>query len=228
VTTPLQRFLAQLATNADTLIAFQKHPDDLMDKAGLSPEERAAIKGHKAEDLEARLACPDSPPGPQTGGIPVTIVVVPGYPQAACAPYSMPPQGGGMPAGIVVVNMPCAPASPYPCGQNPVTDPNSPSHTVTWVTPHGPVTWAVPQGPVTWAVPQGPVTWAPAHGPVTWAPPHGPVTWAPIGHTATWAVMQNSGAAAKPLGGAWLPASNPAVPLAPRGPVTWTVRPVQR
>ncbi len=138
VTTPLKRFLAELATNADKLAAFQSKPDDAMYQAGLSPEDIAAIKSRNAAWLEVRLDVPCETPVAQPASSPVTIVIVPGCPQGYGPPMpcAMPVQGGVVPGAYPAVFMMCPPGFAPQGGGPPVTyAPFAPHHTVTYVAP---------------------------------------------------------------------------------------------
>jgi hypothetical protein len=147
VTTPLKRFLVELATNADRLAAFQSKPDDAMYNAGLSPEDIAAIKSRNAAWLEARLDVPSERPVAQPAGVPVTIVIVPGCPQGYWPqmPCAMPVQGGVAAGAYPAVYMMCPPGYAPQGGGPPVTyAPFAPHGNVTYVTT---LPGAMPPGP---------------------------------------------------------------------------------
>lgn len=67
MSTPLKRFLAVLATDLDRLEEYLHDPDGVIQKAGLSPEDVAALKSGDPASLEARFDCYDSLPAMSHG-----------------------------------------------------------------------------------------------------------------------------------------------------------------
>ena len=55
MSTPLKQFLAVLATDPDTLAEYLRNAEEVMNEAGLSPEDIAVLKSGDPAALEARL-----------------------------------------------------------------------------------------------------------------------------------------------------------------------------
>ena len=60
VSTPLKRFLAILATDSDRLAEYLHDRDGVIQKAGLSPEDVAALRSGDPSILAARFECDES------------------------------------------------------------------------------------------------------------------------------------------------------------------------
>jgi hypothetical protein len=105
VSTPLQLFLARLATDPASYEEYQRNPDEIMHEAGLSRADQAALKTCNPEAIAAQLEAGGSastgfggststwpmaqPPGAATVIFQVTVV------PAGGSPIPAPSQGGG-------------------------------------------------------------------------------------------------------------------------------------
>jgi hypothetical protein len=66
----LREYLVSLATNAETLAAFQANPDQAMQKAGLNPEERELVKSRDEGRIKAYVA------GREGADTPVMVIIL--------------------------------------------------------------------------------------------------------------------------------------------------------
>ena len=153
MSTPLKHFLAVLATDPDTLAEYLRNAEEVMNEAGLSPEDIAILKSGDPAALEARL---------HLGG--PTVATPRAAPAAPVPGATVPP--GPSPAGLVPPQLLLQLAATGLAGPGTQATPGGPVvYEPVHIIPS--VTYVVKfeglSGPGTQAIPGAPVVHEPVH-----------------------------------------------------------------